>query len=329
AWEGDGARNAACWLTSKCQLPAPTAKRRARLGRDLRHLPVVEAAWVAGQVGEAQVAALCRARTPRTEAAMARDEEMLVSHAGRLRFSSFVRALAYWSWRADPHGAEDAAEGQRDGRRFHLSQSFEGAFVGDLVLDPVGGDVVANQLRRIEQELFEADWAEARSRLGDQARAGDLGRTPAQRRADALVEMATRAGTAPADGRRPEPLFSVLVGYETLAGPICELASGAVVTPGSLLPWLEQAWVERVVFDSPSRVIDVGVSRRLFAGPTRRAVEVRDGECFHPTCEQRAGCQVDHVQPYAAGGPTRQDNGRLACGFHNRGRHKRGPPNRE
>jgi len=47
--------------------------------------------------------------------------------------------------------------------------------------------------------------------------------------------MARRSGTAPADGRRPEPLFTVLVGYEAFTR-ICELANRTVVSPGSLIP---------------------------------------------------------------------------------------------
>ncbi len=169
---------------------------------------------------------------------------------------------------------------------------------GDLVLDPISGAIVAKALERIVDELFEADWAEARARLGDAVTTGDLSRTPAQRRADALVEMARRAGSAPADGRRPEPLFTVLVGYESFAGRICQLANGSVVSPGSLVPWLDSAWVERVVFDRPSRVIDVGVARRLFSGATRRAVQVRDRECFHELCDEPAeDCEIDHVEP--------------------------------
>jgi hypothetical protein len=186
---------------------------------------------------------------------------------------------------------------------------------------------VYDQLRRIEEELFAQDWAEAKAVWGDQTVTGHLSRTPAQRRADALVEMAIRAGASPADGRRPAPLFTVLVGYETLAGRVCELADGKVVTPGSLLPWLNEAYIERVVFDSRSRVIDIGVQRRLFEGARRRAIEVRDRTCFDETCDLPADqCQVDHIQPWAANGPTRQDNGRLACAFHNRRRHRPRPP---
>ena len=79
-----------------------------------------------------------------------------------------------------------------------------------------------------------------------------------------------------------------------------------------------------MVFDGPSRVIDVGVRQRLFSGPTRRAVQVRDRECFHDLCDIPAEqCDVDHVEPWAAGGATTTDNGWPACGFHNRARHRR------
>ncbi|HEV2069422.1 MAG TPA: DUF222 domain-containing protein, partial [Acidimicrobiales bacterium] len=283
-----------------------------------------ERAWLAGEVGEAQVAALARLRTPATEDALANDEEMLVGRASSLRYDHLTRVLAYWCQHVDPDGAEDHAERQRASRRVHLSQGFDDRWFLDGVLDPISGAVVSKQLGSIADELFEADWAEARQRLGEAATVADLARSPAQRRHDALVEMARRAGTAPADGRRPAPLFTVLVGYETFHGRICELANRTVVSPGSLVPWLDQAWVERVVFDAPSRVIDVGVARRLFTGTTRRAVQVRDRECFHPLCDEPAEwCEVDHVEPWSAGGDTVAANGRPACAYHNRLRHRR------
>lgn len=326
AWEASGARCAAAWVSGRCSVAPASAHRRVHLGRALRRLPVAEDAWVAGDIDSSHVSMLAKARTPATEDALARDEDVLVGHAKNLRFGHFVRALAYWRYRADRDGCERDAKRVRDERRFHLSSSFGGVFVGDLVLDPVSGTIVSEALRRIEDELFTADWAETRERKGEHATASDLPRTASQRRADALVEMARRAGTAPKDGRRPEPLFTVLVGYESFAGPLCELADGTMVTPGTLVDWLGEAWVERVVFDGPSRVIDVGVARRLFTGATRRAIEVRGRECFHELCDQPAEhCQIDHVEPWAAGGRTVAGNGRPACGFHNRARH-RGPP---
>ena len=130
--------------------------------------------------------------------------------------------------------------------------------------------------------------------------------------------MATRSRSAPADGLKPAPLFTVLVGYETLHGRICELENGTVLAPASLLPWLEAAYFERAIFSLGTRV-DVWVRARLFSGGTRRALEVRDRMCTHPYCyEPAANCQGDHIEPYAEGGETTQENGRLLCGFHNR-----------
>jgi hypothetical protein len=326
AWEADGARTASAWLAVRCRMPQESARRRVRLGRALRHMGVLEAAWLAGDVGEAHVRLLGAARTPATAECFARDESMLVGQAKALRYGQFARCLSYWAQRADPDGTDASAKARYAARSLHLSATFGGSWALNGLLDPINGAVVAKALGAIEKELFAADWAEAKARVGEGVVAADLARTPAQRRADALVEMARRSMALPGGSRLPEPLFSVFVGYETFAGRICELADGSVVAPADLARWLGEAWVERVVFDGPERIRDVGVRRRIFAGGSRRAVQLRDRECFHPYCEEPAeGCEIDHVQPWAAGGATTEANGRVACAFHNRQRH-RGPP---
>ena len=322
-WGVDGARSAAAWIATRCHLPTAAARRRVRLGREVRSMPEVEAAWATSDIAEAHVAMLARARTPRRTEVFARDEEMLVGHARTLRFGQFARALAYWCYRADPDGCEDEAADDYKARRIHLSDAFRGTKVIDGQFEPIGGAIFGSELERIEQELFDADWVEAKARVGEGVCAADLRRTPAQRRHDALVEMARRSAAMPAGAGMPEPLFSVFVDYETFSGMICELADGTFVTPGSLIRYLDKAWIERVVFGPGSRVIDIGVRRRVFTGATRRAVQLRDRECFHEFCEEPAeDCQVDHIEPYAAGGLTTEENGRPACAFHNREREK-------
>jgi hypothetical protein len=205
----------------------------------------------------------------------------------------------------------------------YLTSSYNGMWLGQMTLDPINGATVDNELNRLEHDLFEADCAEAKERLGHTARIDELTRTSGQRRADALVEMATRSRTAPAEGIRPAPLFSVLVGYETLRGRICELENGTVLHPSALEPWMDSAYFERATFTLPNR-IDVSVRSRFFTGGTRRAIELRDRICTHPHCYEPAEtCQVDHIETYASGGLTTQDNGRLLCGFHNRLRNQR------
>jgi hypothetical protein len=325
-WASDGARNAAAWYSHQFNEPTRVSRQRVARGRCLRQLPLVAQAFAEGTNNASHVDALAAARSVRTEEAMARDEELLVEQAKTLTFGDFSRALAYWEQMADPDGTEQDALAQRDRRDAYLVESISGMHLGKMTLDPIGGAIVRGELDRLVDELFAADWAEAKERLGYAPRMPDLARTPAQRRADALVEMAIRSRTAPADGRRPQPLFTVFVDYQTAHGRLCELASGAVVTPGSLLPWLDQALVERAVFEPGGRV-EVSATTRLFTGATRRAIELRDRHCMHDFCDEPIDrCQVDHIVPASEGGPTTQENGRLLCGYHNRLRNQRPPP---
>ena len=322
-WAADGAKTAAAWIATRCHLPRPVARRRVRLGRTLRQLPVCAEAWREGQIGTEHARAIASARRHRTEASMARDEAMLVAQAHELGFEDFERVLEYWKQLADPEGADEADEARRAKRSVYLESSYAGLWLGQMTLDPISGAIVAGELDRLERQLFDADCAEAKERLGRRPRLDELARTSAQRRADALVEMATRSAAAPPEGIRPAPLFSVFVGYESIRGRICELENGTVVSPSALLPWMDSAYFERAIFSLGGRV-DVSVRARLFSGGTRRAIELRDRICTHPYCYEPAqSCQGDHIEPYAQGGATTQENGRLLCGFHNRLRNQR------
>lgn len=326
AYADDEARDAAAWLSTRCRLPRKDTRRRVGTGRRLRQLPACTEAWLAGDIGHAHVAAIGHQLNARTAEALVRDEEMLVGCARTLPFEDFLRVLAYWAQHADSEGADRQDADRRADRDVYLDQSFNGMWFGRMALDPVGGAIVGDEHRRLEDALFAADWAEAKERLGREPTADELSRTSGQRRADALVEMATRSRTMPDDGRRPLPLFSVFVGYETLHGRICELADGTVVAPGTVASWADGALFERAVFGPGTRV-EVGAATRFFTGATRRAIELRDRRCTHPYCDRPLSvCEVDHIVPFAAGGPTTQENGRLLCPFHNRLRNQRPPP---
>jgi hypothetical protein len=175
------------------------------------------------------------------------------------------------------------------------------------------------ELHRIEQQLFEADWAEARAENGPDALPKHLPRTAFQRIADALQIMA-RQSAAYREGvhRRPRPLITIVAGEDTFART-CELADGTVIAPGQVVPYLCEGDIERIVFDGPSRVTDVGVRERFFTGAVRRAIEVRDRHCQHPSgCGVLAeDCEIHHKIRYADGGPTTQDNGQCQCKAHN------------
>jgi hypothetical protein len=181
----------------------------------LTDLPHTEAAWLSGDLAADHVDRIRAVRNGRTREAHTRDESILVGTATRFRFTKFLGALRHWEQLADPDGTDEAAERRRNRRDAWLVQGYGGTWEGRLHLDPIAGSIVSEELGRIEQALFEADWAEAEARLGRAPTVGELARTSAQRRADAFVEMAARSAACPKGARRPAPLFTVFVGYET------------------------------------------------------------------------------------------------------------------
>ena len=296
-WAAEGAKTAAsAWIATRCRVP--------RAGRQAPGAPRAGAAPPA-RVRRGLARGRHRGRRgPGHRLGPAPPHRVLhgprrgdARRPGGARWASRTSTgpCRYWKQLADPDGADAADEERKNARNVFLEASFTGMWLGQMTLDPVSGSIVAGELNRLEHDLFEADCAEAKERLGRPGRIDELARTSAQRRADALVEMATRSASAPADGIRPAPLFSVFVGYETLHGRICELENGTVLAPSALNPWLDSAYFERAIFCLGNRV-DVSVRARLFSGGTRRAIELRDRICTHPYCYEPAeSCQGDHI----------------------------------
>ena len=283
--------------------------------------PTTRAAFRAGDLSAAHVRVLCRlAGHPRAGRHFPDGEAHLVAEGRRLRFDDWQRLCDYWRDAADPDGPEQRHGRDQDLRRFRIGVGLDGVGHADGYLTPVATAAVNGALERIERELFAADWAAAKAIHGDDTTAAHLARTAAQRRHDALVEMATRALTAPADGKRPAPLVTVMVDFDTFTGRVCELAAGTVIAPGAVAELLghDETLIQRVVADGPNRLRDIS-SARSFRGTLRRVLEVLHRRCDHGTCFVPADqCQGDHILAWSEGGLTTQDNGRLGCGPHNR-----------
>jgi len=325
-WARDGATTATAWIDTTCHLPKKEVRAQLRRGKALATMPLVAQAWMNGDIGAAHVDALIRVTRPVTEEALSRDEEILVDVARTLKFAEFATVVDSWEHYADQDGTDEAAEAKRTQRDVYLYPS-PGGYLGEMRFDTIGGAIVSKELKRIEEEFFEADRAEAKERLGRDPRHDELARTPAQRRADAMIEMAVRSAAANVvEGRRPEPLFTVVIDYPTLWGRISQLEQGPVVAPVSLLSWLDSATFERIVF-APNKRGECSVTSRFFTGATRRVIEVRDQQCQHEFCDRRAEeCQIDHIVPWSEGGLTEQSNAQVLCGPHNRMRYERPPP---
>ncbi len=306
AWAVDGSRSASAALARDARISPAKAKGLLARARKLPTMPAVAAALAAGEISAEQVDLLSRANQPWRDAVFADHETSLVDHCRRLRWRPLRQIVDYWCQGADSVAAEDGAAVLEHRRAASIASTLDGETILRANLPAVGGAAVSDELARLERILY----------LDDQRTRRD--RTIRQRRADALVEMAHRSRASEPGGLKPRPLITVLVGEDSFRRT-CELAEGTVLTPGQLVPLLDDADIERIVFDGPDRVLKVSKKRR-FAGALRRAIEVRDRHCQHPSgCDEPAPtCDVDHIEPWPISRRTSQDNGRLECRPHNR-----------
>ncbi len=324
-------------LRHRCRMFGGEAGAVVSLARALRSMPGTGLALADGVITVNHARRLARAAS-RPEFVEA--EAFLLGKAGSLSFKDFERAVAYWEQVVDEARRGDDPEPpdpREVNREAHVSKTLSDMTRVDAWLDPVGGAAFREALRRIEIELFDADWQQAKNEYGDRVTVDRLWRTPAQRRADALVEMAVRASTAPADGVRPLPLVIVhadidtftiaLSNYLGVEGPapvggverLCELDDGTVISPTQMIEQALAGHVRRLVFESPGVILDYGRKQRLFTGALREAVCARDRVCDHAGCEIPARqCEIDHMQEWDNGGHTSHRNGKARCSFHHR-----------
>ncbi|MBO1754201.1 HNH endonuclease signature motif containing protein [Allobranchiibius sp. CTAmp26] len=176
-------------------------------------------------------------------------------------------------------------------------------------------------------------------------------RTPAKRRADALVRLVdTAAGVL--DGTTPRPVgdfggtAKILVTMdcatlyqglrnagrlehlnkndsgETEFGPmylpgIGRTTDGDHLDAGTLRRLACDADLIPAVLGGDSEPLDVGRAKRLFTGGLRTAIIHRDKGCTFPGCDRPPDwCDAHHVRPWWAGGETTLTNAALLCARH-------------
>ena len=105
-WPLSGAHGSAAWVTTRRRCPQRVARKRRRLGHALRNMALVEAAWLAGDIGVEHVDVLVAARTPKLVKAFERDEAELVGYATGKSFREFKQQVAYWVQENAPDDAE-------------------------------------------------------------------------------------------------------------------------------------------------------------------------------------------------------------------------------
>lgn len=146
-------------------------------------------------------------------------------------------------------------------------------------------------------------------------------RSPAQRRADALLTVVQRGVSAP-EGVPQTSKAQVMVTI-----PWSELlnstygagitATGQVLSPGVVRRMACDGSIIPVVLGTKGEILDMGHEKRLFTPGQHRALWHRDTMCTFPGCTiPPQWCDAHHVAHWVDGGPTDLSNGALLCGRH-------------
>jgi hypothetical protein len=296
-WELEGATSKTAWLRDRGGLAARRARHFASVARRVGCLPVTAAAWRAGELTGGQVEAIAAAVDKDTVELFAAHETELVPALAGLSIIDTARAMAVWRAHATAEGTEPPdAE-----RALHLSASFDGPGALDGTLSPEGYATVKTALRMAETPDLD----------------GDPPRTPAQRRHDALVDVArffldhqrTRLGG------RHRPHLNVVVDIDALHGG--GTVDGTPLDAVTVARLVCDSALHRVVMAGRSTILDYGTATRTTPVNLWNALVVRDGGCRWAGCDRAPEwCEAHHVQWVSNGGPTRPDNQALLCSRH-------------
>ena len=177
AWAIDGSLSGSGWLTRKTPIGKTKARRLVAAGRMTVDHPVVEEALVAGDVTVDHVEVLARVAAVNHRAELVADHvETLIDTASGLVVDDFSVAANTWAMLADDQATDRSFMEQHRRRGLYLAPTFDGVVAVDGSLDPVGGATVITALDHAAPP--------------DPADTPDGPRSLAQRRADALVELA-------------------------------------------------------------------------------------------------------------------------------------------
>ncbi len=302
AAEKQGFRSTTEWLAAVTGEPVQVARSQVAVAEALEQMPETRKAFAAGDMSVSRVKVLAQAQALAPEQ-FAKDEATLVAKVVAASPNQVPKTLAVWKRSTDPQAAEQEVERLHRMRALHISRGWFGMvhLSGDLA--PESGLVVLEALRSLSE--------------GAALDPNDT-RTPAQARADALVEIFRRFVQSDENGKRRPVRVLVTIPWNTLRDGKGIVDTDAGPIGGQCTRRLTcDATISRVLLDPDSVPIDMGRATRVIPDNLRRLLELRDQGCTHPGCEVPARwCEAHHQQHWAAGGPTELSNLRLLCTRH-------------
>jgi len=293
-------------------MSVPSAADRLCVGEQLESLPKIAAALSSGEIGYQSASVICHLRDKLGEKREGLDEEQWIGFAREYSVKDLRWLAAHTRYALDPDGFDRDNEESYEDRFLHISE-MNGMYHLSGVIDPEGGAALKSAVDALAKRLGQDD-----------------GRTPKQRRADALTEIVYHAldeGKLPRrNGVRPHITVST-----TLEGLKAELGAAASELESGML--ISSKTVQRLACDgtlcrvlkADSVVVDVGRATRAISPAQRRALKARYRGCCGPGCDRPINWTTPHhIEFWSRGGPSNLPNFLPLCYYHHRLVHEGG-----
>src|SRR5260370_22445196 len=308
----DGNISAAAGVSRACGMSVPSAADRLCVGEQLESLPMVAEALSRGEIGYQSASVICHLRDKLGEKRDGLDEEQWIGFA-REHSVKYLRWLsAHTRYALDPDGFERDTEESYEERFLHVSE-MNGMYHLSGVIDPEAGAALKTAVDALAKRLGKDD-----------------GRTPRQRRADALTEIVYHAmdeGKLPRrNGVRPHITVSTtLEGLKAEVGAAAsELESGMPVSSKTVQRLACDGTLCRVL-KADSVVVDVGRATRAISPAQRRALKARHRGCCGPSGHRPINWTTPHhIEFWSRGGRSAMPNLLPPCYYHHRLVHEGG-----
>jgi Domain of unknown function (DUF222) len=310
-YRADGALSAVAWMRERCNLSGGAAAERVNIARQLEKLPPTQKAFASGSVGFQHVALIARTAENVGTLSVQKGEGNLLQAGHRMDPGRFAGVAKDFEHRVDREAADANRAYAR--RYLHISEPQDGIVRLDGLLDVEGGATLRTALVALVPPLKNDD-----------------DRTPGQRRADALVDLARR----PLDGSKlgtvggQRPHLVITASVETLAGrPSAPAAQMEGVGP------IPQETAQHLACDPTLSWLiahaelenETSHAQRRIPAATRRALVARDRDCVFNGCHRPAiWSDGHHLTWWSRGGKPELPNLALVCGRHHRMVHEGG-----
>jgi hypothetical protein len=303
AYAEDGSVSPIDWIRFNCHMTSNAAADRVAVGERVGELRHTVEAMAYGQVGFAHLTVMVRTADA---IGSSFNETALLKKARENSPGKFHHICRHYRHAADPkrYAAEQAE--QVENRRLSLSTGEDGSLLLSGVLDTVGGAALRTALEPLARKSGAHDDRDRERRL-----------------ADALVDLSMHAldsGLIPQQASQRTHL-QVTTSLETLLGlpgaPAAEMEFSLPISSKTVERLACDCSITRILLGSDSMVIDVGRAKRVVSGPSRKALNARDGHCTWTGCERPATwTSAHHLVHWIHGGAGDLPNLTLLCYRH-------------